>query len=142
MNMQKFVVSGIVGGIVAFFAGWLVYGVLLMDFFAKNVGSATGVQRAMADMVWWALIAGNLCSGLLLSYIYNKWANITSFGAGFSGGLALGLLMSAMFDLTMYGTSNLSNLNGAIADIVCATVITGVTGGVVGLMNGKGKKAA
>ncbi len=41
MNTQKFLVSGIVGGIVSFFAGYLIYGLLLMDFFAKNGGSGS-----------------------------------------------------------------------------------------------------
>ena len=51
MNTQKFLMSGIAGGIVSFFAGWLFYGILLADFFAKNAGSATGVMRGDADMV-------------------------------------------------------------------------------------------
>ena len=31
-----------------------------MDFYADNAGSATNVMRAEEDMVWWALIVGNL----------------------------------------------------------------------------------
>lgn len=142
MNTQKFLVSGIVGGLVSFFAGYLIYGLLLMDFFAKNVGTATNVMRAPADMIWWAMIAGSLFSGLLLSYIFNRWANIQTLGAGASAGFVIGLLMTAGFDLMLYGSSNISNLTATATDILCGGVMGAVTGAAVGWMNGMGKKAA
>lgn len=142
MNTQKFLVSGIVGGIVSFFAGYLIYGLLLMDFFAKNAGTATGVMRGPTEMVWWSLGLGSIFLGLTYSYIFNKWANITSLGGGISAGLIIGFLMTAGVDLLMYGNSNLSNLTGTLVDIICGAVMGAITGGVVGIMNGMGKKAA
>lgn len=142
MNTQKFLVSGLVGGIVSFFAGYLIYGVLLMDFFTKNAGSATGVNRPTTEMIWWALIAGSIFWGLMYSYIFNRWANIVTLGGGMMAGFVIGLLMMAGFDLTMYATSNLMNLTGTIADIICGAVMGALTGGAVGLMNGVGRKTA
>ena len=142
MNTQKFLVSGIVGGIVSFFAGYLIYGLLLMDFFAKNAGSATGVNKTMADMVWWALILGNIFNGLLFSYIFNKWANINSMAAGATAGAVIGLLMTASFDLTMFGTTNIGTLTGTCVDIIAGMVMGTLIGAAVGMMNGMGKKAA
>ena len=143
MNTQKFLVSGIVGGIVSFFAGYLIYGLLLADFFAKNGGpGSAAAMKAMGDFVWWALIAGSIAQGLLLSYIFNKWANITSFGAGMTGGAVVFLLMGAGFDLMMFATTNLSTMTGMVVDIICGTVLGALVGGAVGLMNGMGKKAA
>lgn len=140
--MQKFLVSGIVGGVVSFFGGYLIYGLLMANFFSNNAGSATGVMRGPADMVWWAMIAGSVFMGLTLSYIFNKWANITSAGAGASAGFVVTLLMTAGWDLLMYGNSNISNLNATIADIICGSILGAITGAVVGFMNGMGKKAA
>ena len=143
MNTQKFLVSGIVGGIVSFFAGYLIYGLLLMDFFAKNGGSGSAAaSKPMGEFIWWALIAGSIAQGLMLSYIFNKWANITSFGAGMSGGAVVCLLMAAGFDLTMFATSNLTTTTGMVVDILCGGVLGAIVGGTVGLMNGLGKKAA
>ena len=142
MNTQKFLVSGIIGGIVSFFAGYLIYGLLLMDFFAKNAGTATGVMKAQSEFVWWALIAGSIFQGLLFSYIFNKWANINTMAAGASGGAVIGLLMTAGFDMIMFGTSNLSNLTAACVDIIGGAVMGAIVGAVVGMMNGMGKKPA
>ena len=142
MNTQKFLVSGIVAGIVSFFAGYLIYGLLLMDFFAKNAGSATGVTRAPAEMVWWAMIAGSVFMGLLLSYIFNKWANIHSLSAGLTAGAVVSFFMTAGTDLFLYGQTNLSTLTGVCVDIIAGTVMGAITGAVVGAMNGMGKKAS
>ena len=142
MNTQKILVSGIVGGIVSLLGGYLIYGVLLDGFFAKNTGTATGVMKDPAQMVWWAMILGSVCYGLFVSYIFSKWGGIVSFGKGLSAGFVLGLLVTAGFDFTMFGSSNISNLTGSLVDIVCGAVLMAIIGGVVGMMNGMGKKAA
>ncbi len=140
MNTQKFLVSGIIGGIVAFFSGFLIYGLLLMDFFTKNAGTATGTMKAQADFVWWALVAGSICQGLLMSYIFNKWANIHSLGAGATAGAVISFFVTAGFDLTMFATSNLSTLTGSCVDIIAGTVMGAIVGGAVGMANGMGSK--
>ena len=76
MNLQKTIVGGIVGGILYFFLGYLVYGLLLKSFFEKN-----GMAVDMDKMVWWAMIVGNLAGGFLLAYILGK-ANASSASAG------------------------------------------------------------
>jgi hypothetical protein len=139
MNTQKFLVSGIVGGIVSFFAGYLIYGVLLMDFFVKN--GTPGVAKPMADMVWWALILGNLCWGLLYSYILNR-SGVNTAGGGASMGFVLGLLCTAAVDLVMFGVNNVMNQTGTFADIACGAVMGVLVGAAVGLTNGMGAKKA
>ncbi|MBW0177854.1 hypothetical protein [Sediminibacterium sp.] len=141
MNTTKMLISGIAGGIAAFFAGWVIYGMLLMDFMSQNSGTATGVMRADADMVWWALIAGNLLTGILYSYIFNRWANINTLAGGLSAGATIGLIMGAAFDLTMFGTSNILALKAVWVDIAASAVLGAITGAVVGWVNGMGKKA-
>jgi hypothetical protein len=142
MNMQKFIVSGIVGGIVSFFGGYLIYGKLMMSYFAAHPGTTANVMRADNELIWWALIGGSVCLGLMFSYIFNKWANITSLGAGAFGGLVIGFFMSAGQDLLIYGDSHLSSLHSLAADIICASILSALTGAAVGWMNGMGKKAA
>jgi hypothetical protein len=140
MNTSKFLVSGIVGGIVSCLGGYLMYGMLLKDFFASH--ATTPVMRPMDAMIWWSLIAGCIFSGLLYSYIFNKWANINSLGGGVGAGLVLGLLGGASMDLINYGTANLMDLTGSVADIGVGGILGALTGGAVGMMNGMGSKKA
>ena len=60
MDAKKRILATLVGFVVFFLLGWLFYGFLLMDFYAVNSGTATNAMRAETDMVWWALIVGNL----------------------------------------------------------------------------------
>ena len=140
MNQRKFLLAGIAGGITYFFLGWLFYGILLADFMKNHAGSATGVDRQ--DMVFWSLILGNLFSGFLLSYIFVRWANITSAAAGAVAGAIIGFLTSAAYDFISYGVTNLSSKRGVLADIVTYTILSAIAGAVVGAVAGMGKKAA
>ena len=127
------------GGFVVFFLlGWLLYGILLMDFYQANTGTATNVMRAEDEMIWWALILGNIVQTYFLVYIFDKWGNITTFGAGLKAGLIIGFIIGLAFNLSMYGTSNLMNLTSMIVDPFVSAVMMGITGGVVAVIIGKG----
>jgi len=139
MNSQKFILGGIAGGIVYFLLGWVTYGMLLKDFMANNMAAA-GTMRADADMIWWALIVGQLAGGFFLAYIISK-ANATSAGAGAGVGLVVGLLTCLTFDLTMYGVSTtITSLKGLAADVALSAVISAIVGAVVGWVMGMSKK--
>lgn len=137
MDAKKRILTTLVGFVVLFLLGWLLYGFLLMDFYTTNTGTATGVMRSETDMVWWALILGNLFQAYLLVYIFGKWANITTFGGGFSGGLIIGLIIGFAFNLSMYGTANIANLTATLVDPFVSGIMMGVTGGVIGWMLGR-----
>lgn len=139
MNIQKFVISGIAGGIASFFMGWLVYGFLLMSYMNQHPGIAGNINRP--EMLWWALILGNLFSGLTISYIWNKWANTLTITAGAMGGAVLGLLFCLSVDLSMYGTSTILSLRAIGADVVASIVVTAVVGAAVAWANSWGNKA-
>src|SRR5262245_43801593 len=83
MNTNKFLVGGIIGGIANFLLGWLVWGMLLRNFVNEHTTEAgKAIMRGDDNMIWWAMIAGSLCWGLMLSYVLNKSAvNSASGGA-------------------------------------------------------------
>ena len=99
-------------------------------------------MRSPETMIWWSLILGCILSGMLYSYIFNKWANINSFGGGLGAGFVIGLLIAGSMDFIMYGTANISGLKGTLADIACGAVLGALTGAAVGWMNGMGSKKA
>lgn len=141
MNTNKFLIGGIIGGIVYFFLGWVVWGMLLMDFMKNNAGSATGVMKDEADMVWWALIVGNLFSGLLLSYVISKTGTKGAV-PGATMGAVVSLLLAGAFDFTMLGTSNIVTLNSVLVDMAASVVVGAIVGAVIGFYMGMGNKTA
>ena len=94
-------------------------------------------MREESEMVWWALIVGNVFQAYLLVYIFDKWTNITTFSSGLQAGAILGLILGFAMNLTMYGTSNMMNLTAALVDPFVSAVMMGITGGVIGYMLGR-----
>lgn len=137
MNTNRILLSGIAGGVVYFLLGFLFYGALLVKFFEANAGTAQGAMKT--NPTWWALILGNLFIGILLATIFVRWAGIKTFGAGAQAGAIIGALMALGIDFTMFGTMNISNLTATIVDVLVATVMMAITGGVVGWVLGRGK---
>jgi hypothetical protein len=134
MNIKKFAVGGIVAGILFFFLGWLIYGILLMDFMKAHPGTMSGYDKAAPDMLW--LVIGNLLSGFLMAYIFTK-ANVNTLANGFITAAVVGLLMAASYDCMNYGLTNLLSKKMMMADVLAAVVLSGVTGAITGLVMGK-----
>jgi uncharacterized membrane protein len=126
MNMRKFVAGGIVGGVVYFFLGYVIYGMLLRDFFKPYVA---GVDRG-DELIFWSIILANLFMGFLLSYVLNR-SNVGSISDGVVTGAVLGLLFSGSFDLIMYGTTHLSSLRQVATDMVISTALSAIAGAVI-----------
>lgn len=141
MSNNKILLAGLVGAIVAFLLGFIVYGNLLTDFFMENAGSATGVMRGDDEMLWVPMILGHVTWGLLIAIIFGRWAGISTCGTGAKAGALLGFLIGASFDLIQLGSTHISNATGAVVDIIVMTVISAIVGGVVGWVLGRNKTA-
>lgn len=137
MDIKKFVFGTLAGGVTLFILGFLVYAVLMSDFFAGH--SVAGIAKSDDEMKMYPLALGNLAHGALLAYIFLKWANVKSFGEGLMAGAAIGLFMAAGFDLIMYDTMKIMSIIGIGVDIILYTIITAIAGGVVGAVLGMGK---
>jgi len=135
MNSQKFLVGGIVAGILFFLLGYVFYGLLLKSFFDEN-----GMVADMDKMIWWAMIVGNLAGGFLLAYILGK-SKVSTLGGGAATGFVVGLLMSLSFDLVMYGIGHGMTTKGIAGDVAVSAVMSAIVGSVVGVILGSGKKA-
>jgi uncharacterized membrane protein len=141
MNTNKFLIGGIIGGIVMFLLGWLVWGMLLTDFMQANAGTATGVMRPNDQMIFWAAILGNLCTGFAMSYVLIK-AGVANAAGGAAIGAVVGLLFGASRDLVIYAVSNISNLQATLVNICAGTAVTAIVGAAVGWYLGMGRKVA
>lgn len=135
MNIQKFVLGSFAGGIIKFFLGFLFVGVLLKDFFAENGGPVTNSD----SMVWWALISGNLFSGVLLVYFFIK-ANISRLKLGASTGFIVGLLVGLGNFMVTYAITHSPELKAVAVHVFISAVNYAIAGAVVGWILGFGNK--
>ena len=138
MITTKTLVAGLIGGAAAFAMGFLFFGILLHDFFAGE--SIVNTARGQDEMIWWAMILGHIAWGLLIAFIFDHWANISTVKSGIKGGVIIGLLVGMTYGFVGYGAENTMSLNGELVNILMMAVITGVIGAVVGLVLGYYKK--
>ncbi len=140
MDSKKLLIGTLVGGIAQFLLGYLFYGLLLMNFFTQHSHSPAGADKAMSDIIWWALILGNFASGALLTYVILKAGNVSSVGNAAGIAATVGLLIALGTDLVRYATENSFDLTALCADVVVITIMTAIAGGLIGIVLGIGKK--
>jgi uncharacterized membrane protein len=136
MDGNRTLVATIVGAVVAFFLGYLLWGVVLVGFFEANMGTATGVMKETPSLIPIAL--GQIFGALLLTLVIQRWGNSASVAGGAKVGAIVGLLVTLSYDLTMYGSANLMNLTAALVDPVVGAVHMAVVGAAIGMVLGRG----
>jgi hypothetical protein len=128
MTTQRFAIGTLVGGLVLFFLGYLVFGVVFADFFAANAGTATGVPKMPFDFV--SLAIGQLAWGAALTLILG-WASASSVGQAAKVSAIVGLLFFFGIDLTMFATTNTSTLKATVVDPILAAALFGIAGAAI-----------
>ena len=67
MDSKKFVIATLVGTVVNFMLGGLIYAVLLAGFFAEHMGAVPGASRA--EPLMWAIAVSELAGATLLALL-------------------------------------------------------------------------
>lgn len=123
------------GGIAFFFLGWLVWGILLMNYTMEN--SNTALNRPDNEMIWWALIVSNLVLAALQTLTL-KWSGAKSWTDGLKTGALVGALYALSVDLGIYSmTTMITNITVVFVDTLAYALIMAVTGAVIVLTWGK-----
>jgi Na+/proline symporter len=118
---KKILISGLVGTLVYFFLGWLVYGIILTE-------STTGEESMLF------IFLGCLFFSFIFSYVFVSLTAISHFKEGFSAGLVIGLLHV----LSWYFFMNMEfDLNEFLQEVVIGTLMTAILAVVVAFVNGK-----
>ncbi len=131
---MKILRGTIFGGITFFFLGWVVYGMLLMDFMAAH--SDVSLNRPEDQMIWWAMILSNLVLGLLVT-LFLKWSGAATVADGIKTGALFGFLLALTMDLMMYAMTTMYDSTAMFVDIIVMTVLLAIVGLVVVLTWGK-----
>ncbi len=140
MINKKVLIGSVVGGIAYFLLGWIIYGILMKDFFTANF-SQDGM-RAEADMILWAMGIANIASAMLVSLVFS-WANINQLLSGARIAGIMGFLISLSIDLSFYSmTTMFKNWTGLIVDVVMGTIMSAIVGAIIVWAMSLGKKEA
>ncbi|WP_309641367.1 hypothetical protein [Flavobacterium sp.] len=130
MNVKNFLLAGLAGGITDFLLGWLFYGILFHDYFGGSEPNLTYI------------FAGCMSFGFLLSYVYVRWANITTLMAGARAGAGIGAIMGLMENFFRVAMDNGALDQQFGVDVVICLVIGAGVGAVVAAVNGGLSKSA
>ena len=132
MNTKQWVGGTIVGAIVLFGVGYVLFEVLLKDFYAANSGTATGVNRE--TQIIWAVAVGALAYAALILYALRGSAASLNVASGAKTGAIVGALIWACADFTLYGISNINTLTLAVVDPLVELVRGGITGAALAVL--------
>lgn len=139
MNM-KVILAALVGAIVYFLLGWLVWGILLMDFMQANTTQYPGLMKE-APMLGLYFVS-NLAISFMLAYVFYNWAGFRTAVKGSWGGLLIGSCIVLSYDLMFFGGMNIYSSKAMVVDIIAGAVVLAIVGAVIGWVLGLGKKKA
>ncbi|MFK7781763.1 hypothetical protein [Psychroserpens sp.] len=128
MNTKTFLISGLIGGIVDWLLGWLFYGILLADFFPQP-------NESTKTMV--CILAGCLTFGFFVSYIFNRWAQISTASTGAKAGAVIGFFMGLNASLFNMALVKGVTYKMFAVDLLVSIILAIIVGAVIGVLNGK-----
>jgi len=129
MDMKRVAVGTIVGGIVLYIVGYLIFDVAVADFYAANRGSATGAFRDTP--IVWAVVLADFALALLVTLCIAGRAASQTIGGGFITGGVIGFLVWFHADFTSYGYLNVWNMPIPIVDPLLEIIHEGVAGAAI-----------
>jgi hypothetical protein len=134
MDAKKFIVGSIVGCVVLFIGGYVLFDLLLGNFFAANAQSIAGVERD--PPLFWAMALGLLANAALICYAMGG-RNTAGAAAGARIGAIVGFLLWFASSFMQYGFTNLTNMTGTLVGPIVDAVNGAIAGAVIALVLSK-----
>jgi hypothetical protein len=132
MNTRQWVIGTVGGGVVVMVAGYVIFEMLLGDFYRSNTGSATGVSRD--PQIMWAVAIGALAYAALILQALKGQAAAVNVSSGMKIGATVGFLLWLCADFTIYGATNTNNLTLTMVDPLVELVRGGIAGAALGAL--------
>lgn len=139
--LVKVLVGTIVGGIVMYLLGFLVFGILLADYMKAGVHQYAGLIKDPPEHI--SLFFFNIAWACLLTTIFVKWAGIKDFVSGLSAGAMIFFLMMLGINLNYVAFMNLYiGAAPVLVGLLASTFLGAASGGAIGFVLGKLDKTA
>jgi hypothetical protein len=135
MDVKRLLVGTIAGGVALYVTGYLMFIVIFGNFYAANVGSATGVDRSI--QIQWAEALASLAYAGLITFAMGNRSDVMSLGVGARIGAIVGFLLWLTADFVFYGATNIANLTRTIVDPLLEFVHGGIGGAVIAAALGR-----
>lgn len=139
MNTKKILLGSFAGAVTYFLLGWLIYGMLLMDYMTSTCPNFPGLNRNESEMLLWMMFISNLLSAFLMAYIFDL-GKISGWMNGLKQGAIIGFIITAAFDTGMYAMTFMLTKNWMIIDVLASTVMAAIAGAVVAAVMGMSDK--
>ncbi|NNF35789.1 MAG: hypothetical protein HKN68_16895 [Saprospiraceae bacterium] len=133
MKTKSIILATIAGTIVLFGLGYLFYIVILGNF-DLTIKSIAKIERD--PIVFPAIILMEITYAFLISFIFNKWAGISTFYTGLKAGAFIGLLIGLSVGLEYYATTYLLSTKGVLLNALTFAIRFGIAGGVIAFILG------
>jgi hypothetical protein len=130
MDAKRLAVGTLVGGVVVYAVGYVIFTTVFANFYAANAGSATGVDRG-GELAWAIALASVAYAALITFTIGNRAASL-SISEGARVGAIVGFLLWCTADFVYYGSTNIANLTRTIVDPLLEIVRGGIGGAAIG----------
>ena len=137
MDTKKILIGGIIGSVVYFFLGWLVYGILLKETLAIPEEMSAVIEYSADEWKMSFMIISCLAQGWFLAFIFNRWAGISTFIGGAKGGVIIGAFISVIVGTSMLSMYKFGSVPNLVIDVVANAICMGLTGGVIGWYLGR-----
>jgi len=136
MDSKRFVTGSVVGGIVLFLTGYLLFNIILGSFYEAGMNSVPGLARDPPFL--WAIAVGCLAYAILICYAMGARGS-TGVSAGMKTGAMVGFLLWLTANFISYGTTNGTTLTLVLGDALGGFVHGGIGGAAIGLLVSKMK---
>ena len=131
MLTKSNVLATIIGFVVMFMLGYVIWGIATAEFFEAH--ATNSIMKDPPDLLFIAL--GNLIGTFAISTIYGKWAAGTySAATGFAFGIWIGIFVGLGMGLLWYGTSELMDMTGHLVEAIIDILFYGIIGAVIGFV--------
>lgn len=132
----RIIITLLLGAIANFLLGWIIYGMILMGYMESMLIEYEGLMNEESPAMMVGYFISSLAMAGILIYIIKR--GLANSRQGLMAGLLLGLLMSISYNVMFYTGWNLTNsVAYYVLDTLAFTVMTGLTGLVVGWLLGR-----
>lgn len=135
MDAKRIVIGTIVGAVVIYFLGFLIFNIVLEDFYVANMSTVPGVFHE--TQIQWAIIVGETGSALLLTLAILSRGGTPTLSSGVITGAVVGFLIWLTADFVYYGLAAVWTPTIVIIDPFVEAIHFAITGAVVAFVLAK-----